>query len=106
MEGLRTGKLLKAETIALMTTNHITEEQRKNYGVEGYGYGLGVRCPMGNDDITDFGWGGAAGAYLIIDQKNEITTFYAQHVFNSPVQDLRRQLTPVIMEVINESNNI
>ncbi len=104
-EGLRTGKLLKTETIALMKTNHLTDEQRKSYWVEGYGYGLGVRCPM-SDDVTDFGWGGAAGAYLIIDMKNEITVFYAQHVLNSPVQDLRKQLTPVILEAINESDNI
>ena len=106
LEGLRTGKLLKAETIALMTTNHLTDEQRKSYWVDGYGYGLGVRCPMGKGDVTDFGWGGAAGSYLIIDQKNEITVFYAQHVLNSPVQDLKKQLTPIILEAINESNNI
>ena len=47
---------------------------------------------MGKGDVTDFGWGGAAGSYLIIDQKNEITVFYAQHVLNSPVQDLKKQL--------------
>ena len=106
LEGLRTGKLIKEETIVLMTTNHLTEEQRKNYWVEGYGYGLGVRCPMDEGNITDFGWGGAAGAYLIIDLKNEITAFYAQHVLSSPVQDLKKQLTPIILEAINESNNI
>ena len=87
-----------------MKTNHLTDEQRKSYWVEGYGYGLGVRCTMG-DEITDFGWGGAAGSYLIIDMKNEITVFYAQHVLNSPVQDLRKRLTLVILEAINESNN-
>jgi len=106
LEGLRTRKLIKEETIVLMTTNHLTEEQRKNYWVEGYGYGLGVRCPMDEGNITDFGWGGAAGAYLIIDLKNEITAFYAQHVLSSPVHDLRKQLTPIILEAINESNNI
>ncbi len=105
LEGLRTGKLLETETIELMTTNYLTEEQRESYWVKEYGYGLGVRCSMGDDDITDFGWGGAAGSYLFIDPKNEITAFYAQHVLNSPFQDLRAQIRPIIQEVLNESND-
>ena len=100
LEGLRAGRILKPETIALMSTNCLTAEQRKSYWVANYGYGLGVRCSMGNDDITDFGWGGAAGAYLFVDMKNEITAFYAQHVLNSPVQDLRQQIRAIIQEAL------
>lgn len=84
----------------MMSTNCLTAEQRKSYWVENYGYGLGVRCSMGNDDITDFGWGGAAGEYLFVDMKNEITAFYAQHVLNSPVQDLRQQIRAIIQEAL------
>lgn len=98
LEGLRTGKLLKPKTIDLMSTNHLTSQQRETYWVENYGYGLGVRCSMGDDNITDFGWGGAAGAYLLIDIKNEITAFYAQHVLNSPVTDFHQELPPIIIQ--------
>lgn len=98
LEGLRTGKLLKEETIALMSTNHLNSKQRETYWVENYGYGLGVRCSLGNDNITDFGWGGAAGAYLLIDIKNEITAFYAQHVLDSPVADFHQELPAIIIQ--------
>ena len=100
LEGLRTGKLLKKETVDLMTTNYLTDEQRINYSLKEYGYGLGVRCPKGNDDITDFGWGGAAGSFLAVDPKNEISLFYAQHVLNSPVQSIRNQIAPLVESIL------
>ena len=100
LEGLRTGKLLKPETVNLMSTNRLTSEQLKSYYVKNYGYGLGVRCSMGNDNITDFGWGGAAGAYAFVDVKNKISAFYVQHVLNSPNTDYRRELAPIIQEAL------
>lgn len=100
LEGLRVGSILKQETVALMSTNCLTSEQRKKYWLKNYGYGFGVRCSMGNDNITDFGWGGAAGAYLLVDVKNEITAFYVQHVLNSPIMDLRQSITPIIQEAL------
>ena len=90
--------MIKEETVKLMTTNCLTDKQRKSYWVDGYGYGLGVRYSMGNDNITDFAWGGEAGAYLFIDRENKITAFDAQHVLNSPVQNLRQQIIPIIQE--------
>lgn len=98
LEGMRAGKLLKHETIDLMTTNCLSEEQKENYWVEKYGYGLGVRCSMGNDGITDFGWGGAAGAYLVIDRENEITVFYAQHVLSHPID--RQKINAVVHDIL------
>ena len=56
----------------------------------GYGYGLGVRTMIdpvkggSNGSVGDFGWGGAAGAYLAVDLPNNFTMYYAQHVVNSP----------------------
>lgn len=99
LEALRTEKLIKKDTINLMSKNQLTEEQLKNYYLPEYGYGLGVRCPK-NGKLTDFGWGGAAGSYVTIDIDNEITAFYAQHVLNSPVQLIRNQLTNIIKECI------
>ena len=83
LEGLRTEKLLKVETIELMSTNQLTDKQLENYWVEGAGYGLGVSCSRKKGDNTDFGWGGAAGAYPIVDLKREISFFYIQHVLNT-----------------------
>lgn len=83
LEAIRTGELLKEQTVDLMATNHLTDAQLKNGWFGEYGYGLGVRCSRGNDGITDFGWGGMAGHYAIIDKTKNLTAFYAQHVINS-----------------------
>ena len=93
LEALRTYKLLKPETVKLMTTDRLTDGQRKTYSVKDtYGYGLGVRCPNGNEKHLDFGWGGAAGAYLAIDIQNNISIYFAMHLLSSPAQGLRSML--------------
>ena len=100
LEAMRIGDIiLKKETIDLMSTNHLTDSQRVSYWLDDYGYGLGVRCPM-DDTVTDFGWGGAAGSYLFIDRENGITAFYAQHVLSSSVQNIRREIRPIIQEIL------
>lgn len=96
LEALRTGKLINEATLTLMSTGALTERQNAAYGGGAYTYGLGVRCPAAGSSVTDFGWGGAAGAYLFIDRKNEITAFYAQHVLSSLVQSKRGEICPII----------
>lgn len=104
-EALRTGKLLKPETIDLMTTNQISH-CLDSFIVEKYAYGLGVRCSVdGNDGISDFGWGGAAGAGLWVDVKNGLTVYYAQHVLNSPVIKKRNELIFLIKECLGITSN-
>jgi len=92
-EALRTHKLLKPQTLALMTTNRLNEEQKRTYWVATpHGYGLGVRCSIGDARYSDFGWGGAACAFLAVDPENEITLFFGTHLLSSPVQGLRGML--------------
>lgn len=101
LEAMRVGDIiLKKETIDLMSTNCITKEQSEGYWVEGYGYGLGVRCPNKENANTDFGWGGAAGAYLAIDRDADITLFYVQHLLSSPNHSIRSRVMPVAKECI------
>ena len=82
-----------------MCTSQLADEQLKNYWFSTYGYGLGVRCSRGNDGLNDFGWGGAAGTYLIIDRENEYTAFYVLHVLKSPVHHIRTEICPIIKEI-------
>lgn len=104
LEGLRTGKLLKSETLALMTTNQLDENRLKNYPIgHGYGYGLGVRCELNNSGSSDFGWGGAAGAFLACDLKHDFTLFHAQHIMCSPNQHLRILLPEAIRKDLAEN---
>lgn len=88
LEGLRTGKLIKLETLKLMTTDRLTEQQKRTYWLSGtHGYGLGVKTP--NGDTHDFGWGGAANAYLAVDRENEISVYFGAHMLSSPTQGIR-----------------
>jgi len=88
-------KLLKRDTIKLMMTDHLTQEQ---YPAVESGYGLGVRVPRGNSWRKEFGWGGAAGAYVSIDPTNKLVIFYAQQMLHSPNQKERGKLYRMVME--------
>lgn len=91
LEGMRCGKILKPETIELMKRNRLSDEQRKTYwGAAEYGYGLGVRTPLASGKRTDYGWGGAAGAFASVDDVNGITLYYSQHVIASPLAPVRK----------------
>ena len=91
LEGMRCGKILKPETIRLMKQNRLSDEQRKTYwGAAEYGYGLGVRTPLASGKRTDYGWGGAAGAFAAVDDVNGITLYYSQHVIASPLAPVRK----------------
>ena len=93
LEGLRTDKLLKAETLDCMTTDRLSEYQKRTYWTkETHGYGLGVRCQKDGGNCFDFGWGGAAGAYLAIDRQNAISIYFGSHLLSSPAQGLRSKL--------------
>ena len=83
-----------------MATNQISQEQMQKYTIEGYGYGLGQRCPK-DDKKSDFGWGGAAGAYYAIDRKNHITVYFATHILGyNDFQNKRSQILPIIQEIL------
>lgn len=51
-----------------------------------YGYGMGVRVKInrkkGLGPIGEFGWGGAAGAYVCVDPVHHVSIFFATHVMN------------------------
>lgn len=107
LEALRVGDvILKKETIDLMTTNQLTEAQMATYTVEKYGYGLGVRCPIGYEEATDFGWGGAAGAWLCVDRTHSLTIYFGMHLLCSPVQEIRSRIKAYVLEEYGQSVQI
>ena len=98
-EALRTGeRLLKRETIQMMTTQRLNPQQLDTFTYKTHGYGLGMRVPRGDGLRSDFGWGGAAGAYLAVDIPNGISLFYAQHVRTAPNQPLRARIYETVVE--------
>ncbi|MBR2048746.1 MAG: beta-lactamase family protein [Oscillospiraceae bacterium] len=88
-EGVR---ILSRESVDLMKTPALDQVQLADYlarspAAKGYSYGLGVRVlteplPSGVP-VGEFGWDGAAGAYVLIDTENRLALFYAQQVCNS-----------------------
>lgn len=97
LEGLRTFKLLKPETLELMITDRLSDSQKRTYwSKDTHGYGLGVRCPGVNEKYNDFGWGGAACAYLAVDMQNEISIYFGAHQRSSPAAGLRSKLFRIV----------
>lgn len=84
--------ILSQKTIDLMRTNHLNKKQLEDLDwsqLKGYGYGLGVRTMIDRagggalSPIGEFGWGGAAGSYVMIDPENKLSVFYGQHMLNN-----------------------
>lgn len=89
--GLTGERILSRHAVELMRTDQLTEEQKKGYNwahLAGCGYGLGVRThtdPARSgvmSSVGEFGWGGAAGATVIVDPSVKLGVFYAQHTLN------------------------
>ncbi len=101
LEALRIGDIiLKKETIRLMATNRLNEAQKQTCNVVrlGYGYGLGMRTPVPENGIYDFGWSGAAGSYMAVDPVRNLTIYYSMHIMSSPVHSQRRRVIAAVME--------
>jgi hypothetical protein len=81
-----------------MTRSRLNKQQTETYWTnKTHGYGLGVRCKKENGLYNDFGWGGAAGAYLAIDPTTNLSLYFSTHLLCCPVQGLR----PLILRFIN-----
>ncbi|MGM7724228.1 serine hydrolase domain-containing protein [Metabacillus sp. Hm71] len=82
-------RIIGSRTIKLMASNHLTEENAKNYSwnyLGGYGYGLGVRVMVNpalggaNSSIGEFGWSGLLGTWVLIDPKEKLSAVYMQQM--------------------------
>lgn len=99
------GSLLKTETIDLMRSNHLHAQAHADFQSckKGYCYGLGVRTDANRTYANkgEFGWDGAAGAYVMIDPEYQLGIFYATHVQDHNVY-LYKTLHPAIRDAVYE----
>lgn len=99
-------RLLKAETIDLMRANQLGEQAYQDFqsSKKGYTYGLGVRTDAFGRYAAkgEFGWDGAAGAYVMIDPDNHIGIFYATHIRTYGVY-LYNKLHPAIRDAVYQT---
>ena len=85
-------QLLKPETVDLMRTPQLSDDERISGGFAGggYSYGLGVRTHISPAEsgrlsaVGEFGWDGALGAFVSFDPANKISIVYVQSVYNTP----------------------
>ena len=96
-------RILKPDTIELMKTNQLNSDQMKDFTWEqlaGYGYGLGVRTLIDKSSspsgLGEFGWDGAAGAFLLVDTENSLAYLYAQHMLNSRSEITEQKLRNIV----------
>ena len=82
LDGVR---ILGRKTVELISTDHLTPEQRKGDSWDtqrGYGYGLGVRVMTNpelagiNGSVGEWGWDGAFGNWFCVDPKENLTCVY------------------------------
>jgi CubicO group peptidase (beta-lactamase class C family) len=104
-------RILSKSTIDLMRTNHLDETSLNDFNwiqMSGYGYGLGVRTMINKakggslGPVGEFGWGGAAGTYVIIDPDNELAVFYAQHMLNNQEPYVHPRIRNIIYNCLDK----
>ena len=82
-------RILAGRTVDLLKENTLNDQQYRdifasNRGRHGYGYGLGVRtlCSRAQSGaagpLTEFGWGGAWGNYMLVDTENKLAIVYGE----------------------------
>ncbi|MBQ8963253.1 MAG: beta-lactamase family protein [Clostridia bacterium] len=86
-------KILSPKLIQLWSANQLGPRSRASYETwkrhDFYSYALGVRTRVdtsagGRGQIGEFGWDGAAGAWVMIDPINHISAFFAMHMRDFP----------------------
>lgn len=103
--GINGERIISRATIDLMRENHLTDSQRAYMPLGqyvGYGYGLGVRTMINkaaagsNGSIGEFGWGGAAGATLLVDPQRNLALAYAHHMLQPQEEFYQPRLRNVL----------
>lgn len=108
-------RVLNPESVRRMASDQLNLAQRKDFldrsaAAKGYSYGLGVRVlveDLGNGvPLGEFGWDGAAGAYVLIDPVNRIAMYYAQQVCQSYLtyQYLHPQLRDTLYQCLKRGS--
>jgi len=99
-------RILKPETIALMTKDHLKDVRRHQEEMlrllpqeTGFGLGFSIASYEPNGDRGVYGWGGAVGTYFRIDPKNDL--IYIMMIQLSPYRQL--QLREKFKTYVNKS---
>ena len=98
-------RILNPRTIDLIRRDWLTPAQKAQFNwpnMRGYGYGLGVRTMIdpvagsSNGSIGEFGWGGAAGATLLVDPAERLALVYTHYMLNQQEPHYQPRLRNVL----------
>jgi len=102
-------RILSARAIDVMRQPYVPVEKFSHPSkvLLGYTYGLGVRTfqyPQNGavlSNIGEFGWDGAADSYVLIDPKEKIAMFCAEHMKDGNHSDAPGRFTNVLYSIIS-----
>jgi CubicO group peptidase (beta-lactamase class C family) len=92
--------------VELMTANHLPEDMPTLF--PGFGYGLGVAvcispAEAGNlGSVGQFGWGGYATTWLIIDPREELVAIVAAQHVPSDGEFTKKLQTLIYQSIVGE----
>ncbi len=108
--GMNGVRILSSRSVELMRMNAIDDESVMEVDrimrLRGYGYGLGVRTMINPSSggalspVGEFGWSGAAGAYLLVDPDNRIAIAYTQHMLESQETYIIPRLRNIVYSIV------
>lgn len=99
-------RILASGTIELLRTPQVTNGINWKQ-LKGYGYGLGVRTLVSKAEsgstgnVGEFGWGGAAGATVLVDPDERLSMFYTHHMLNPQEEYYQPRLRNVLYTCLN-----
>jgi CubicO group peptidase (beta-lactamase class C family) len=112
LDGVR---LLAPRTVGMMASNHLPDGQDlRRFGrplfaettFEGVGFGLGVSVtldPVGAKvpgSVGDFGWGGAASTWFMVDPVEDLTALFLTQLLPSSTHPIRSQIKQLVHQAL------
>ena len=105
-------RILSEESIKLMGENRLCEVALNDFvttRLYGYGWGLCGRVhmdptmSMSLSPVGEFGWDGAAGAFVLIDRKNSIAIYFGTHIMDCTYE--HHVIHPAIKNMVYKAMN-
>ena len=100
LDGVR---LLRPETVAIMTSNHLPDGMIPILGLADQGFGLGFSVSVGEDSGT-YGWSGIANTYFWVDPGEGIIAMAWTQLQPFGAAPLSSLLRPIVYEAIIDGN--
>ena len=108
-------RLLSPKSVQMMASNHLPDNAdltafgRQLFAetsFDGVGFGLGVSVMLDpvkakvSGSVGDFGWGGAASTWALVDPVEDISLFFATQLLPSSTWPIRSQMRPLLHQAL------